>query len=209
MKNNNIKVGKNLTNNGAIIGYEPMRKIKNKKLSIAENCFLNSGAIIYLGSKIGNNFKTGHYVVIREEVKIGNNVSVWGHTTIDYGAIIGNNVKIHTNCYIAQYTKIENDVFLAPGVIIGNDPHPGCPISKDCLKKFAVKIKKGAQIGLNVTLLPGVIIGKNSLVGAGAVVTKNVPNNSVVVGNPARIIKKIGEIKCPINKIKKPYKDAC
>lgn len=208
MKNKNIKIGKNLTNKGAIIGYSLMRKITDKKLIIGKNCFLNSGTIIYLGSKIGNDFKTGHYVVIREEVKIGNNVSVWGHSTIDYGTKIGNNVKIHTNCYVAQYTKIEDNVFLAPGVIIGNDPHPGCPISRDCIKKFAVKIKKSAQIGLNVTLLPGVTIGKNSLVGAGAVVTKDVPNNSVVIGNPARIIKKIGEIECPIKKIKKPYKNA-
>jgi len=209
MNNKNIDVGKKFTSNEAVVGYRPMRKIKNQQLIIGDNCFLNKGTIIYLGSKIGNNFKTGHYVVVREEVEIGDNVSVWGHSTVDYGVKIGNNVKIHTNCYVAQYTKIEDNVFLAPGVIIGNDPHPGCPKSIECLKKFAVRIKKGAQIGLNVTLLPGVTIGKNSLVGAGAVVTKNVPNNSVVIGNPARIIKKIKEIKCPINKIKKPYKDAC
>lgn len=204
-----IKIGKNLIKDAnVIIGKESMRVIRNTKLQIGNNVTINSGTVIYLGSKIGNNFKTGHNVVIREEVSIGNNVSIWGNSTIDYGATLEDNIKIHTSCYIAQYTYIERDVFLAPGVIIGNDPHPGCKFSFECIKKFAVRIRKGAQIGLNVTILPGVTIGENVIVGAGAVVTKDIPKNSVVVGNPARIIKKIKDVVCPLPNKKgyKPYR---
>jgi acetyltransferase-like isoleucine patch superfamily enzyme len=194
-----IKIGKNLIKDAnVIIGKKSMRVVKNVELKIGDNAVINSGTVIYLGSKIGNNFKTGHNVVVREEVSIGNNVSIWGNSTIDYGATLENNIKIHTSCYIAQYTYIEKDVFLAPGVIIGNDPHPNCEFSVKCIKKFAVRIKKGVQIGLNVTILPGVTIGENAIVGAGAVVTKDIPEDSVVVGNPAKIIKKTEDIVCPL-----------
>ncbi|NTW13970.1 MAG: N-acetyltransferase [Candidatus Moranbacteria bacterium] len=185
-----------------------MRPVEHEHLQIGDNAIFNSGTVIYLGSKIGNGFKTGHNVVIREEVLIGDNVSVWGNSTVDYGVILGNNVKVHTSCYIAQYTHIENDVFLAPGVIIGNDIHPGCAFSHECMKRFAVRIKRGAQIGLNVTILPGVVIGEGAVVGAGTVVTKDVPDHSVVVGNPARVIKKTSEVVCllPERKGYCPYK---
>lgn len=204
-----IKFGENLIKDeNVIIGKKTQRNINATDLNIGNDATINSGTVIYLGSKIGNNFKTGHNVVIREEVEIGNHVSIWGNSTVDYGAKIGDRVKIHTGCYVAQYTRIEDNVFMAPGVIIGNDLHPGCEFSYECIKKFAVVIKEGAQIGINVTILPGVIIGANSLVGAGAVVTKDVPDHSVVVGNPARVTKKTSEIECPLpekNK-HKPYK---
>ena len=203
-----IEIGKNLKKDDyVILGKESMRDIQNKDLYIGDGAVVNSGTVIYLGSKIGNNFKSGHNVVIREEVEIGDDVSIWGNSTVDYGAKIGNNVKIHTSCYIAQYTEIKNNVFLAPGVIIGNDPHPGCEFSRECIKKFSVKIGDGVQIGLNVTILPGVNIGEGAVIGAGAVVVKDVPKNSVIVGNPGKIIKNVLEIECPLpekNK-HKPY----
>ena len=131
-----------------------------------------------------------------EENFIGDDFSLWSNSTVDYGCVIGNRVKIHHNVYVAQYTTIEDDVFLAPGVMIANDPHPGCAKSKQCMK--GPTIRRGAQIGVNATILPFVIIGERALVGAGSVVTKDVPPGAVVRGNPARVAGHIDELKCLI-----------
>jgi acetyltransferase-like isoleucine patch superfamily enzyme len=103
---------------------------------------------------------------------------------------------VHCNVYIAQFTVIEDDVFLAPGVVVANDPHPGCPLSKECMR--GPVIESGAQIGVNATLLPFVTVGRRSVVGAGSVVTKDVPRETVVVGNPARVVKSVYELQCTL-----------
>ncbi|OGR89402.1 MAG: hypothetical protein A3A86_02940 [Elusimicrobia bacterium RIFCSPLOWO2_01_FULL_60_11] len=121
---------------------------------------------------------------------------------VDYGCKIGNGVKVHCNCYVSQFTTLEDDVFLAPGVIIANDLHPGAPDFRDCMK--GPTIKKGAQIGCNVTILPHVTIGEHSLIGAGSVVTKDIPPYSIAYGNPARAAKKIADFKCSV-KDHRPY----
>ena len=171
---------------------------------IGRKAKIRSGSVIYLGSKIGHHLETGHNVIIREQNKIGNYFSIWNNSVVDYGCTIGNKVKIHSNVYVAQFTKIEDDVFLAPGVTIANDPHPGCRFSKKCMR--GPIIKKGVKIGVNVTILPFVTIGEYSLIGAGSVVTKGIPPYSVAYGNPARVIKSIYELRCPIGITDKPYR---
>jgi acetyltransferase-like isoleucine patch superfamily enzyme len=99
---------------------------------------------------------------------------------------------------------IEDNVFLAPGVTIANDIHPGCEFSMKCLK--GPVIKKGAKIGVNATILPYVTIGENSLIGSGAVVTKDVPAGAVVYGNPARKKNGVYSLKCVKGFTDKPYK---
>lgn len=185
---------------GAVLGYKPSRDIKDDSLKIGGNAHIRTGSVIYGGSVIGGNLETGHGAVIREENKIGDDFKIWNNSTVDYGCVIGNNVRVHCNVYIAQFTVIEDDVFLAPGVMIANDPHPICTA---CMK--GPTIKKGARIGLNATLLPGITIGENSLVGAGAVVTKDVPPNSVVAGNPAKLIKTVDQLECKSGKKERPY----
>ena len=167
----------------AIIGYKTSRKIKNRKLDLGKNPRIRSGTVIYEGSAIGDNLETGHNVVIREENIIGDNLSIWSNSVIDYGCRIGNHVKIHNNCYIAQSTVIEDDVFIAPGVMIANDKYP---VSQNF---EGPTIKRGAKIGINATILPGVIIGENALIGAGSVVTKDIPPKAVAYGNPAEVKK--------------------
>jgi acetyltransferase-like isoleucine patch superfamily enzyme len=201
----NAKVGRGaVIDKGVCIGYPPCRQIKSKETILGIKARLRSGTIIYAGCKIGDYLETGHCVIIREENEIGNNVSVWGNSVIDYGCKIGNNVKIHTNCYVAQYTVLEDDVFLAPGVIIANDLHPGCKFSKKCMR--GPTIKEGAQIGVNSTIFPYITIGERTLVGGGSVVTRDLPAESVAYGNPARVIKSIYELKCTRGFIDRPYK---
>jgi len=99
---------------------------------------------------------------------------------------------------------IEDDVFIGPNVVFTDDPHPmGCPRYKECLGGPIVK--ELARVGANSTILPGVVVGRNSLVGAGSVVTHDVPMNSVVAGNPAKVIKRIDELVCTKGFFERPY----
>lgn len=190
---------------GVILGYLTGRKISDYILRIGDDACVRAGSIIYAGTTIGNRFATGHNVTIREENQIGDNFNVWNCTTIDYGCKIGNNVKIHCNCYIAQFTVVEDNAFMAPGVTIANDIHPGCEFSADCMK--GPHIEEGAEIGVNVTILPFVRIGAHSVIGSGTVITKDIPPESVVVGNPGRVICSIHDLKCQTGLTDRPYKD--
>jgi acetyltransferase-like isoleucine patch superfamily enzyme len=181
----------------AIVGAVPGRTIEDTSLEIGPHATVRAFTVIYAGSRIGSHLETGHGAVIREENKIGDHLSIWNQSTIDYGCVIGSNVRIHTGVYVAQFTTIEDDVFLAPGVMIANDRHPIC---RECM--VGPTIKRGARIGINSTLLPGVVIGEGALVGAAAVVTKDVPPGVVVAGNPARIM---GDVEALNRRVREKY----
>jgi acetyltransferase-like isoleucine patch superfamily enzyme len=152
-------------------------------LSIGAEARLRSGTIIYGGSTAGARLQTGHNVIVREAVELGDDVSIWSNTVVDYGCVIGNRVKIHSNCYVAQFTELEDDVFMAPGVTIANDLYPG---SVDSGKAMAGPlIREGAQIGVNATLLPYITVGRGAIVGAGSVVTRDIPDGMLAYGSPA------------------------
>lgn len=184
------------------LGYPTGRSIADRTLRIGEGASLRSGTVVYVGTTIGRGLQTGHNVVIREENVIGDNVGIWSNSVIDYGCRIGNNVKIHSNVYVAQFTTIEDDAFLAPGVSIANDMRPLCA---ECTHAGGPTIKRGARIGVNVTILPRVVIGEYALVGAGSVVTKDVPPHAVVYGNPARVATSVDDIDCPLHPDEKAY----
>ncbi|HEX8919443.1 MAG TPA: acyltransferase [Chloroflexota bacterium] len=175
----------------SIVGQKSGRPVEFSPVRIGPNAVIRAFSVIYAGSTIGSHLETGHNVVIREENEIGHCLNIWNNSTIDYGCVIGDRVKIHCNVYVSQFTTIEDDVFLAPGAKTANDPHPLCSTH---LK--GPTIKRGARIGMNVTLLPGVVIGEDALVGAGAVVTKDVPARAIVVGNPARVLGTVEDIDC-------------
>jgi acetyltransferase-like isoleucine patch superfamily enzyme len=169
---------------GVIIGYQGQRPT-TPTLRLGVDAVLRSGSVIYLGSRIGDRFATGHHVVVREDCEVGDDVSIWSNTVVDYGCRIGNRVKIHANCYLAQYTDIRDDAFMAPGVTVANDLYPGQRASAEVMS--GPTIGEGAQLGVNVTVLPFVVIGEGCLVGAGSVVTRDLPAGSVAFGNPAAV----------------------
>jgi acetyltransferase-like isoleucine patch superfamily enzyme len=154
-------------------------------VTIGDNALIRSGSIIYSNVKIGNGLRTGHGVLIRENSEIGDNVLIGTNSVLDGNCKIGNNVSVQTDAYITAHTTIEDDVFIGPRVVTTNDKHMYYGA-----KLIGPTIRRGARIGANATLLPGVVIGEGAVVGSGAVVTRDVPAQATVVGNPARILKR-------------------
>ncbi|MBI3099174.1 MAG: N-acetyltransferase, partial [Planctomycetes bacterium] len=166
-----------------ILGARTGRPIRDHSLRVGRNARVRSGTVIYGGTSIGDDLQTGHNVVIREENRIGDALKIWNNSCIDYGCTIGNNVRIHNNVYVCQYTEIGDDVFLAPGVMLANDKYP---VRFEGLK--GPTIGRGAIVGMNATLMPEVKIGDEAVIGAGSVVTKDVPARRMAFGNPARVV---------------------
>lgn len=187
---------------GVILGYPPSRG-EDSTLIIGSGARVRCGTVIYGGSRIGSNLETGHNVVIREQNLIGDNLNIWSNSIIDYGCKIGNNVRIHNNIYIPQFTTIGDEVFLGPGVTLANDIHPGCPDATECM--MGPNIKRGAQIGINACVLPRVTVGEYALVGAGSVVTVDIPAGTVAYGNPARVVGRVEDMVCTNGLRDKPY----
>lgn len=165
------------------------RENKAAFLIIGENAVVRSGSILYSGTKTGNNFQTGHHVTIRENTLLGNHVSVGTLSDIQGNCEIGDYVRMHSNVHVGQQSKIENFVWIFPYVVLTNDPTP----PSENLE--GVTIKEFAVIATGSILLPGIVIESDSLVAAGAVVTKDVHRGEVVGGNPAKVISEISRIK--------------
>ncbi|MDH3223594.1 MAG: N-acetyltransferase [Gemmatimonadota bacterium] len=179
---------------GVLLGYEPERPVESKTLRVGGGARIRSGSVIYGGTTVGVGLQTGHNVILREENRLGDQVCIWSNTVVDYGCTIGDRVKIHSNVYIPQYTTLEDDVFIAPGCTFANDRFPGCPRAKEVMR--GPILEAGARIGVNVTILPGVRVGRGSLIGSGAVVTRDVPPHTVAWGAPARVHQQTGDLPC-------------
>ncbi|MBW2975797.1 N-acetyltransferase, partial [Candidatus Woesearchaeota archaeon] len=172
---------------------------------IGQNSVIRAFSIIYAGNKIGDDFQTGNYAMVREDNKIGNNVSIGSKSIVEHHVTIEDDVRVHSQVFIPEFCVLKKGCWLGPNVVLTNTLHPLCKEAKKCLKKTPVIIGENAKIGANSTILPGVKIGSNAVVGAGSVVVKDVPENKVVAGNPAKVIKDIKEIKCPFSFVDKPY----
>jgi len=184
-----------------LLGLAPRKKTTSKTV-IAKNYILRSGIVVYRNARIGSNFQSGHNVLIRENNVIGNSVSVGTNTTLEPGNRIGNNVRIHSNCFL-ENTTIGDNCFIVPGVVFTDDLHPICPSYQRCLG--GARVEKNVSIGANSTVLPGVRIGRNSLIGAGTLVHEDVPAGVVFAGSPGKVIKKITELRCLKGYYKRPY----
>ena len=176
-----------------ILGVPP-RGYTNGELrtEIGARAQIRSHTVIYAGNKIGKNLQTGNKVNIRELNEIGDDVSIGTLSVIEHHVIIGSNVRIHSQVFVPEYSVLEEGSWLGPNVALTNAKYP---LSQDAKKSLRGPIiRKRAKVGANSTILPGVVIGENALVGAGSVVVQDVPDNGVVAGNPARIIKSIKDL---------------
>ena len=184
-----VKLGSNVIIEDFCIIGSPFKGQSDEETVIGDNAVIRSGTVIYAGNRIGDNFQTGNKANIRELNEIGNNVSIGTLSVIEHHVVIKDGVRIHTQAFVPEYTVLDEKCWIGPNVVITNARFPGHPDAK--MKLTGVHVKSNAKIGANVTLLPGVIIGQNSLVGAGSVVTKNVPENMIVAGNPAAVIREV------------------
>lgn len=199
----NVTIGRNCSIEDDVEIGRTGKSKKPLKTVLGDNCHIRRGTIIYAGVKIGNNFTTGHFVLMREANVIGDNVIIGSFTELGLHNKIGDNTRIHSRCFLEDVI-LGKDVFVGPGVVFTNDPHPSSPKFRSCFR--GATVDDGAMIGGGVTVLPWVHIGKRALVGAGSVVSKNVPASAVVVGNPATKIKTIKDIICcRVGKPHRPY----
>lgn len=165
-----------------------MRRKTEKDLGpliIADHVIVGCNSVIYREVKIDTGVLIGDLASIREKVTIGEDSIIGRNTMVETNTKIGKLVTIQTGSYITADMVIEDEVFIGPCCSSSNDKYMG----KGNFKHQGPVIKRGAKIGNNATLLPAVTIGENAIVGAGSVITKDVPANKIIVGNPGRIIK--------------------
>jgi len=170
---------------------------------IGARSLLRTHTVLYAGNTIGERFQTGHHALVREHNSIGDNVSIGSLSVVEHHVTIGDGVRIHSQCFIPEYTVLEAGAWIGPRVTLTNAPFPRCPDVSKCLR--GVHIERDARVGANATILPGVRIGARALIGAGAVVTRDVPPGMVVTGNPARPTKRLDELVCPVGLDHTPY----
>lgn len=161
-------------------------------LVVGDGCSILAGSVVFAGSALGESVIVGDQACVRERVVVG------AHTVIGRGALVENDVSIGARCriqanvYLTAYTTVEDDVFVAPCVVTANDDFMGRTERRHALRR-GPRIRRAARIGAGAVLLPGVEIGEEAFVGAGAIVTHNVPARTVVVGNPARVLRPVPE----------------
>ena len=163
----------------AIVGY-PYDEAAGPAV-IGENARVRAGSIIYSDTEIGDDLVTGHDVLVREHTAIGNSVVLGTKTVIDGESEIGSGVSFQTGVYVPTHTTIGSHVFIGPRAVLTNDMYPvRVPYSPS-----GPVLSDHVSIGANATILPGVEIGERSFVAAGAVVTGDVPSDTLAVGAPA------------------------
>lgn len=174
----------------------PTSTVKLKKdlspLEVGSDCSFGTGSVIYAGTKIGNNVTIADLATVRENVVIGDYVVIGRGVAIENEISIGKYTKIQTNAYITAYTTIEDYVFIAPMVATTNDNYIG-RTEKRFKEIKGPHIKRGARIGGNAILLPGIVIGEEAFVAAGSVVTKDVPGAKLVMGVPAKVVRDVSK----------------
>lgn len=192
----NVQLGRgSVVGEYVVLGRPPRGKSEaDSPLIIGQGAVIRPFTTIYGGTTIGARLQTGQGASIREDNVIGDDVSVGTHASLEFGNRIGSGVRIHTGCFLELVT-IEDEVFLGPHVVFTDDPHPQCPAYLDCVRGGTVR--RRARIGANSTILPGIEIGEDALVGAGSVVRRAVRARSVVAGNPAVELKEdIRDLAC-------------
>jgi acetyltransferase-like isoleucine patch superfamily enzyme len=159
-------------------------------LEIGAGTRILAGAVVFAGTRLGRDVIVGDQACVRERCTIGDGVVVGRGSLVENDTVVGARTRIQANAYVTAYSELEEDVFIAPGVVTTNDNLMGRTEARLEQMKGPT-IRRGARIGGGAVLLPGVEIGQEAFVGAGAVVLRDVPARAVVVGNPARQIREV------------------
>jgi len=202
----NVTIGDNVEIfPGAYIGKIPggpslSRKPRfRKSLVIGDNCSIGPNSVIYYDVKIGNNTLIGDGASIREQCRIGPSCVIGRYVTINYAVSIGSGTKIMDLAVITGNSTIGKNVFIAHSVVTANDN----AIGRSGYNEKNIQgptIGDGVSVGIGAILLPAVVIGKNATVAAGAVVARDVPENALVMGAPAKVVRRVQHDKVPGSK---------
>jgi acetyltransferase-like isoleucine patch superfamily enzyme len=181
----------------AVVGKQPTLSLRSTATReplppavIGAGTVVSTGAIVFAGTTIGDRVILGDQSCVRERVDIGDDVVVGRGSLIENDTTIGSLTKIQADAYITAYSTLEEHVFIAPRVVTTNDNWMGRTETRFGNIKGPT-IRRGARVGGGAVLCPGIEIGEEAFVGAGAVVTKDVPPRVVVVGSPARILRDV------------------
>ncbi len=184
---------------GAVVGKQPSLSprstAKREELAPAEvgpGTIVSTGAIVFAGTHIGARVIVGDQACVRERVTVGDDVVIGRGSLIENDTTVGAMTKIQADAYITAYSTLEEQVFIAPRVVTTNDNYMGRTEKRHALVKGPT-IRRGARVGGGAILCPGVEIGEEAFVGAGAVVVQDVPPRVLVVGNPARVLRDVAE----------------
>lgn len=194
-------IGSNVrVDDNTVIGKLPMRSVnsifkdddKLPPCKISDGCLIGAGVIIYAGCTIGEKTLIADLATIRENVTIGSKTIIGRGAAVENFCKVGSSCKLETNVYLTAYSEVEDNVFIAPGVVTSNDNFAAR--SKERYKHFkGVTVKKGGRIGAQATILPGRIINEDGFVAAGSVVTRDVETAVIVAGNPAKVLRDVPE----------------
>jgi acetyltransferase-like isoleucine patch superfamily enzyme len=181
----------------AVVGKQPTlspRSTAKKEplppLELGGGTIVSTGAVVFAGTKLGERVIVGDQACVRERCQLGDDSVVGRGSLVENDTSIGARTKIQANAYVTAYSTLEDDVFIAPCVATTNDNFMGRTERRHELRKGPT-IRRGARIGGAAVLLPGIVIGEEAFVGAGAIVTRDVPARAVVVGSPARQIREV------------------
>jgi len=185
----------------AVIGKRPMSARRSKMTEagrqfdpvvIGDGSIIGTGAIVYTGSRIGHHVLIADTASVREDTTIGDETIIGRNATIDNKVKIGARCKIQTDVYICTYSEIGDGCFIAPCVATSNDNYAGRWSERTKYYK-GVTVQDGGRIAVNATILPGRVIGPDGMAAAGSVVTHDVPERTIVCGNPARPLRSVPE----------------
>jgi acetyltransferase-like isoleucine patch superfamily enzyme len=157
---------------------------------VGDGTVISTGAVVFAGSAIGANCIVGDQSCIRERVELGDDCILGRGSLIENDTTVGAGTRIQAEAYITAYSTLEEDVFIAPCVVTTNDNYMG-RTEKRKTEMRGPTIRRSARVGGGAVLCPGIEVGEESFVGAGAVVTKDVPPRMLVVGNPARVLREV------------------
>jgi acetyltransferase-like isoleucine patch superfamily enzyme len=159
-------------------------------LELGTGTIVSTGAVVFAGTTLGERVIVGDQACVRERCRLGDDVIVGRGSLVENDTAVGARTKIQAEAYVTAYSTLEDDVFIAPCVVTTNDNFMGRTERRHELRRGPT-VRRGARIGGGAVLLPGIEVGEEAFVGAGAVVLRDVPARAVVVGNPARQIRDV------------------